>query len=100
MKNKINKNLLKKQLLIIFLLFCIYYVYYDYIIYTRNNYLKEPFLKIYIMTHKDFINYRYNKVYSIVADDKSQLKNKYNLDVIFANEGKLYRMSRAYCEMS
>lgn len=52
------------------------------------------------MAHKDFVNYRYNKVYSIVADDKSQLKNKYNLDVIFANEGKLYRMRRAYCEMS
>lgn len=52
------------------------------------------------MTHKDFINYRYNKVYSIVADDKSQLKNKYNLDVIFANNGKLYKMNRAYSEMS
>ena len=52
------------------------------------------------MTHKDFINHRYNKAYSIVADDITQLKNKYKLNVIFANNGKLYKMKRAYGEMS
>ena len=52
------------------------------------------------MTHKDFINYRYNSVYNIVVDDKSKLKNIYNINVIYANEGKLYNMSRAYGEMA
>ena len=52
------------------------------------------------MTHRDFKNYRYNPVYSIVADDKSQLKKKYNLQIIYANKGRLYNMSRAYSEMS
>ncbi len=52
------------------------------------------------MTHTDFINHRFNPSYTIVSDDKSQLQNKYNLDVIYANEGKFYKKSRAYCEMS
>ena len=57
-------------------------------------------LRVFIMTHKDFKNYRYNRVYTIVADDKTELKEKYNLDIIFANKGKLYNLSRAYSEMS
>lgn len=52
------------------------------------------------MTHRDFRNYRYNPVYSIVVDDKTVLKKKYNLDIIYANKGKLYNMRRAYGEMS
>ena len=52
------------------------------------------------MTHKDFNNYRYNSAYTIVANDQSQLKGKYNLSIIFANKGKLYKLRRAYCEMS
>jgi len=52
------------------------------------------------MAHKDFDNIRYNKVYTIVVDDKTQLKNKYDLNIIYANEGKLYRMSKSYAEMS
>ena len=31
------------------------------------------------MTHKDFENFRYNPAYTIVADNKSILKNKYKL---------------------
>ena len=93
-KNK-YKYIKQKKFTIILLLFLIYYI-----VYIRRNNLKEPFLKIYIIAHKDFINYRYNKVYSIVTNDKSQLKNKYNLSVNFANNGKLYKMKRAYCEMS
>ena len=57
-------------------------------------------LKIFIMAHKDFYNIRYNPIYNIVVDDKSQLKNKYNLNIIYANDGKLYNMKRAYGEMS
>ena len=52
------------------------------------------------MTHKDFKNRRYNNAYVIVGDDKSKIKNKYNLTVLFAERGKLYNMSRAYGEMA
>ncbi len=52
------------------------------------------------MTHKDFSNYRYNPSYVIVADDKSELKNKYDLDIIYADKGIFYNKSRAYCEIS
>ena len=52
------------------------------------------------MTHKDFINYRYNPSYTIVADDKSQIKNKYDLDIIYADKGIFYNKSKSYCEIS
>ena len=52
------------------------------------------------MTHKDFMNKRYNHIYHIVADDIKKLKNKYNLNIINAKNGKLYKMNRAYGEMS
>ena len=52
------------------------------------------------MTHKDFENVRYNPSYTIVVDDKSILKNSYNLDIIESKEGELYNKSRAYCELS
>ena len=52
------------------------------------------------MIHKDFVNYRYNPVYSIVVDHKSLLKYKYNLNIIYADKGKLYKLRRAYGEMS
>ncbi len=78
------------------------YIEYNYYIQKRKNYKKahEPILKIFVMTHKDFINYRYNPAYTIVADDESQLKNKYDLKIIFATKGKLYNMRKAYGEMS
>ena len=60
----------------------------------------EPLINIFIMTHKDYNNKRYNQVYTIVADDKSKVRNKYNLKVIFADKGKLYNMSRGYGEMA
>ena len=66
----------------------------------KSNVKNNSFLKIFIMTHKDFKNFRYNPVYNIVADDESQLKNRYNLTVIFAKNGKLYNKKRAYGEMS
>ena len=69
-------------------------------IYKKYKKDHEPILKIFIMAHQDFINYRYNPAYTIVADDESQLKNKYKLNIIYANKGKLYNMRRAYGEMS
>ncbi len=55
---------------------------------------------MFIMTHKDFQNVRYNPSYIIAVDDKSILKNSYNLDIVETKEGELYNKSRAYCEMS
>ena len=52
------------------------------------------------MTHKDFINYRYNPAYTIVADDRNELKKYYNLSIIYADKGKLYKLKRGYGEMS
>ena len=77
----------------------------EYIIYEKKknqNNIKtnSSSLKIFIMAHKDFENHRYNPIYSIVADSKQQLKKKYNLNIFYATEGKLYNMSRSYGEMS
>jgi hypothetical protein len=57
-------------------------------------------INIFIMTHKDFYNILSNQVYKIVADDQKQLKNKYNLQVIYANKGKLIKKRQAYGEMA
>ena len=74
---------------------------YEYYYFKNGNYFKqEPIVKIFIMTHKDFRNYRYNPAYTIVFAGKSQLKRKYNLNVLYANSSKLNKMNRAYGEMS
>jgi hypothetical protein len=52
------------------------------------------------MAHKDFYNTRNNQIYKIVVDDETQLKNKYNLQVIYADKGKLYPKRNSYAEMS
>ncbi len=72
--------------------------YYSKMIYLQKKAIKQ--LKIFIMTHKDFNNLRKNKIYNIVADDNSQLKNKYNINVIYADKGELYNLRRGYGEMS
>ena len=90
--NKNKRIKLFKIFLIISLLSNIFFFYYYY-----NT---EPILRIFIMTHKDFKNYRFSPIYTIVADDTSQLKDKYNLPIIYATKGKLYQLKRAYSEMS
>lgn len=67
---------------------------------SSKNLTIEPIIKIFIMTHKDFINKRYNHAYTIVADNFSNVKNEYDLNLIFAKKGKLYNMKRSYGEMS
>ena len=47
------------------------------------------------MTHKDFYNILTNQIYKIVADEQIQIKNKYSLQVIYANKGKLFKKSQA-----
>jgi hypothetical protein len=61
--------------------------------YTNN-------INIFIMTHKDFYNIITNQIYKIIADDQIQIKNKYSLQVIYANKGKLFKKSQAYGEMA
>ena len=75
-----------------------YYYYYNCINKKRKD--NEPTLKIYVMAHKDFKNYRYHPIYTIVADDESELQKKYRLNIIYAKEGKLYNLKRGYSEMS
>ena len=95
-KKRTKDNRLKIKTIFVILLFSNAFI--------RNYFnhppIKESLIKIFVMTHKDFNNHRLNKNYIIVADDKTQLKNKYNLNVIYANNGVLYNMRRAYGEMS
>ena len=63
--------------------------------------IKETLLNIFIITHKDFKNYRYNPAYKIIANDPSKLNNTYNLEVFYGEENnKLKDMDAAYGEMS
>ena len=64
-----------------------------------TNFENKSVLRIFIITHKDFKNYRYNPIYSIVTNNKKHFIKKYILDTFFAIEGKLYKMKRAYSEM-
>ena len=77
----------------------------EYYLFIDNKYssllsTNSSSLKIFIMTHKDFVNPRYNPVYNIVADNKGQLKNKYIHKIFYSKKSKLYNMRRAYGEMS
>ena len=65
---------------------------------SNNNYFSN--VNIFIMTHKDFYNILTNQIYKIVADAPSQLNYKYDLQVIYANKGKLFKKSKAYGEMA
>ena len=63
--------------------------------------IEEPLLNIFIVTHKDFKNYRYNPVYKIIANDPSKLRDKYDLEVLYCDENsKLKDMDVAYGEIS
>ena len=42
----------------------------------------------------------YNPTHYIIANDKSQLIKKYNLQIIYANKDRLYNMSRVYNQTS
>ena len=100
-KKKCKKKLFKKIIFIIQLLISIgyYYIYNKGKLHFLNPKMNENIVKIFISAHKDFKNYRLNPVYNIVVDEKSQLKDNYNLNVLYANEGKLFNLKKAYCEM-
>ena len=102
LKKKNQKKIFKKIIIIILLIISIGYYYYIYNkgnIHFLNPKMNENIVKIFITAHKDFKNYRLNPVYNIVVDEKSQLKNNYNLNVLYAEEGKLFNKRKAYCEM-
>ena len=53
------------------------------------------------MVHKDFPNKLTNKIYKIICDNKTQLKNKYPLKIIETyKDNELYAKRRGYCEGS
>jgi len=97
-KKKQNKFL--KIFLLLLLISNNYEFDYYYYYFNKKRKDNEPTLKIYVMAHKDFKNYRYHPIYTIVADDESELQKKYRLNIIYAKEGKLYNLKRAYGEMS
>ena len=84
------------------------------IIYSKNNKLNEEEIlftslsqkklinntNIFIVAHKDFNNSLTNQIYKIVVDEPTQLKNNYNLQVLYANKGRLFKMRKSYAEMS
>ena len=87
--DSLNENIIIKLLLIIALI--TNNIKKDNSLYKDINIYKKfgtnsTDLKIFIMAHKDFDNSRHNPVYYIVVDDKTQLKNKYYLNVIYANK--------------
>ena len=102
LKKKSQKKLFEKIFFIIILIISIGYYYYIYNkgkILFLNPKMNENVVKIFITAHKDFKNYRFNPVYNIIVDEKSQLKDNYNLNVLHAEEGKLFNKRKAYCEM-
>ena len=112
MKNKLENSIkyflnLKMRLISLIIIEVI-------IIYSKNKTLNEKGIlfrslnqdkfinntNIFIVAHTDFSNNLTNQIYKILADDPSQLKNKYNLQVFFAYKGKLFKMRKSYAEMS
>ena len=62
----------------------------------------ETLVNMYISTHKDFKNNVItNQAYKILCDQKSQLKQKYNIEIIETNKDNiLYPKNRGYSEGS
>ena len=78
---KCKKKLLKKLTIITLLIFSLefLYSYNTQKMHFLNPRMNENIIKIFISAHKDFKNYRLNPIYIIVADEKSQLNEKYIL---------------------
>ena len=59
------------------------------------------YLNIYIVTHKDFNNTLNNQYYKIICDNKTQLLNQYQIEIIETyKNNELYSKKRGYCEGS
>ena len=106
---KVSKKKKSKFIFIlIFLCFMITITILAINIFTRKNF-KEIFpifrpptlLNIYICTHKDFWNNITSPAYKILCDDKSELKQEYNLTIIETNKDNiLYPKRVGYSEGS
>ena len=94
--NKRNKNSTKGYFLFIlffwFLNFILLYFFF-------KNKIPNEFLNIFIVAHKDFPNKLTNESYKIICDNKTQLKNKYQLRIIEAyKDNELYPKKRGYSD--
>ena len=57
------------------------------------------FINLYIIAHKDFHNKLNNLNYKILCDNKTQFKNKYQLQILETyKDNELYPKKRGYCE--
>lgn len=86
-KNKIFKSfckLNKKIIIFLILLSCITFLCIVFWNLFENDSPKYSinYLNLYIVAHKDFPNKITNPYYKIICDNKSQLKNKYPLEII------------------
>ena len=113
-KNNIIKKKTKMNIKFILIPFCFMSFYAIFANMPINLYspkkLKESlyqffwsstFLNIYICTHRDFDNKLTSPVYKILIDEKSQLKEEYNLTIIETNKDNiLYPKRLSYAECS
>ena len=67
--------------------------------YFPFNFLDLEYLNLYIVAHKDFPNKLTNPYYKIICDNKTQLKNQYQIEIIEAYEdNELFPKRIGYCE--
>jgi hypothetical protein len=80
---------------------CLYFMIINIFSYLKKNKQISTLLNIYIVTHKDFTNILYSPVYKILCDEKSKLKQEYNLSIIETNKDNiLFPKRRGYGECS
>jgi hypothetical protein len=96
---------IKKKIKLI--LICLCFMIINIFSYLKNKQILTPFFKhptlinIYIATHKDFVNILSSPVYKILCDEKSILKQVYNLSIIETNKDNiLFPKRRGYSECS
>ena len=117
--NNIQASIKKKKNIFKFILICLFLIFIMIImailailsinIYSQKNNKEklfpfirpQEFLNIYISTHKDFVNNLTSPIYKILCDEKSELKQEYNLTIIETNKNNiLYPKRVGYSEGS
>ena len=104
-KNKIFRILIKKTNEIVILFLFVFIVLIGIILvvllYSDSPKYSIDYLNLFIIAHKDFNNKLINPYYKIICDNKSQLKNNYQIPIIETFENnELYPKKRGYCEGS
>jgi hypothetical protein len=98
-----RKKEFKNKKIFVFFNFIIIFILITCIIKTLifRFYNYSNYLYLFINAHKDFTNKLTNSYYLIICDNKTQLKNKYQLKIIETyKNNELYQKKRGYCEGS